>query len=133
VSENNKKQSELSELSFQVKAVEKGLIVSRPISDNYKYDLIVDNGIDLQRIQVKSCSYMYRKNAYKVSIGHGASNKKSYDKKMIDFYAVYLVDFSAWYIIPVEKIQGKKTLYLNAIESIYDEFKEAWNLLQVAS
>ena len=46
--------SEMAEAAFVAKAVSLGLCVSKPWGESQRYDLIVDNGRRLLRVQVKS-------------------------------------------------------------------------------
>ena len=51
-----------------------------------------------------------------------------------DFLAAYVVFEDAWYIIPLEKIQGMMDvmLYPKLKKAKYEKYREAWNLLQPA-
>ncbi len=44
----------MAEAAFVAKAVSLGLCVSKPWGESQRYDLIVDNGRRLLRVQVKS-------------------------------------------------------------------------------
>lgn len=105
-----KQQGDTAELKFMLLNQEKGHIVSKPFGDNAKYDLIVDDGIELQRIQVKST---YRKetsngmNCYNCVVCSGSDSKQQYSKKTIDYVAIYVIPENTWYKIPIEAITGK--------------------------
>ena len=50
---NTHTKGQLAELKVQQRAVEKGYLVSKPIYDGGRYDLIIDDGQKLWRVQVK--------------------------------------------------------------------------------
>jgi hypothetical protein len=60
------------------------------------------------------------------------SSSRPYARGSFDFLAAYLIYEDAWYIIPEEEILGKKSISLstNCIEARYEQYREAWNLLQ---
>ena len=49
-----------------------------------------------------------------------------------DFLAAYVVFENAWYIIPEDKIQGKRalTFYPKSKKAKYEKYREAWHLLE---
>lgn len=90
----------LAEMQFCVDAAKRGLNVSIPQHDHNGYDLIVEGkSKKLYKIQVKSTRQLER-SGYKVTISRGNNNKKRYDKKEVDFFAVYIVQTANWFIIP---------------------------------
>jgi hypothetical protein len=85
-------------------------VVSKPFGDNAKYDLIVDTGIELQRVQVKSTG---RKDTsggmdcYSCLVCSGRDSKSKYSKTDIDYIAIYVIPENTWYKIPVTEVKGK--------------------------
>ncbi len=52
-----------------------------------------------------------------------------YTKDQIDYLAAYIIPEDVWYIIPAEKIAGRKNLYFNPRRrncSPWDKYCEAW-------
>lgn len=115
-----KNQGDAAEIKFMLLNLEMGYTVSRPFGEKSRYDIIVDNGTTLERVQVKSTS---RKdlssgmNCYNCMVyTHGYVRKnngnskiytlKKYTKKEIDFVAIYIIPENAWYKIPIEEIKG---------------------------
>jgi len=121
---------ELCEMEFAVKAMRKGYIVSKPLSET-KYDLVLDTGNEPLRIQIKSTRTKGKTdNSYCVLVSYGNEQKKLYNKDQIDFFGIYISDRETWYIIPVEFINSAKiTLYIGSEVSKYEQFREAWHLL----
>ena len=133
----SKTQGELTELRFYLIAYSRGWIISKPFGDNAKYDFVVDVGGKLSRIQVKSTSIMdhtNRQDRYAVLAASGNKVKKVYTKNEIDFLAMYIIPEDVWYIIPVEKLDGRMKLHFRPFDSAskgkHESFKMAWDLLE---
>lgn len=105
-----KHQGDLAELKFMLLSHELGYTVSKPFGDNAKYDLIVDNGLSLERIQIKSTKRMElygRNDCYNCLSCFGRDSKQRYTKDHIDFMVIYIIPEDAWYKIPIDKIKSK--------------------------
>lgn len=105
-----KQQGDTTELRFMLLNQELGYTISKPFGDNAKYDLIVDTGIELQRIQVKSTRRKETSSGmdcYNCLVCSGADSKQQYSTKDIDYVAIYVIPENAWYKIPVKDIKGK--------------------------
>lgn len=91
--------------------LEEGLDISVPISENSRYDIIVDNGRRLLKIQVKSIYWdksnnCYCANAYSVNRkGEGNTYVRNpYTKEDCDFIITFNVDTKQFFIFPIEDI-----------------------------
>src|SRR5262245_36865351 len=91
------------------KAMEYGLIVSRPYGDSARYDFLVDANGKLSRVQVKSVSQM-NGISYKIGATHGDSTKHAYRPDEVDFMAAWVIPCDAWYIVPIARIFPRKTI-----------------------
>lgn len=123
---------EMCEMEFIVRAMRLGLKVSRPLTET-KYDVVIDNGKNLLRIQVKGTRSINNKGAmsYGVMTSYGAYGKKLYDKTHMDFFAIFVEPENIWFIVPVDEINYSKiTLSPHAKKSKYTPFKDAWHLIQ---
>ena len=136
-----KQQGDLAEMAFSRQATEKGLGVAKPFGDNARYDVIVDNGRERWRVQVKSTSQLCRKNVYQVRAARQehlgnrrAAKTVAYLKSEIDFLAVYVAPEESWYILPWSALRGRTCLSLHAAEhkkrGPCAEYLEAWHLLR---
>jgi hypothetical protein len=131
-----KKLGDVVELKFQLKAMEHGFTVSKPIGDNDRYDLITDYKSKLNRIQVKSVSYKdtaNRADSYRIASSFGASHKKTYTSKDIDALVAYVIPEDVWYIIPVKQISGKQSIRIfphKKGSGRYEKFINAWDILK---
>jgi len=90
----------MAEAAFLHKASMLGFGVSKPWGDSEPYDLIVDSGSSLWRVQVKSASRANKYGGY-MFCAHGSRRKKSYSLKEIDVLVAYIVPEDLWYVLPV--------------------------------
>lgn len=95
-----------------------GAIVSAPETEQVKYDLIIDRGNGLERVQVKTSSYKPTgRDTYEVTlrtIGGNRSTQKNITKVVsenVDILFILTMDGSC-YEIPVGKIDGMSSVYL---------------------
>jgi len=103
-----------------------GYIVSIPLSDNQKYDLLVDENTDdtIKKTQVKTTRYK-KKGLYQVQLKTVCPKKTSknritpFDNTKVDYVFVVCED-GTLYNIPSKKIKAKTTLSLN---SEWDKYK----------
>ena len=120
----------LGEMKFITSATEKGLIVSKPILDNYPFDFIVGD-VTHKRVQVKTVQTSEKgRDGYRVMTSKGAKAKKKYNATEIDLFAIYLSDLDVWYIIPIDYITTHTIRLYPHREDKYAMFFEAWHLLQ---
>jgi hypothetical protein len=126
-----KERGEWAELYFMARAAAQGLRVSRPFGDSSSYDVGVECGDRILRVQVKSTMHRRRDTGYFNINLHGCTQKQ-YAPGSVDFFAAYLIPIDTWYIIPFEKTG--KSLYLSfATEGRREkhwEYREAWDLLK---
>ena len=105
-----KTQGDNTELRFMLLSQELGHIISKPFGDNSKYDLIIDNGNDLEKIQIKSTSRKDTSSGmdcYNCLVCSGSKQKEKYNEKDVDFIVIYVIPENTWYKIPVKEIKGK--------------------------
>jgi len=98
--------------------------------DSCRYDVLVEAGGRILRVQVKSTIYRRRGNEYSGNVmGPG---RKAYKEGSVDFFAVYLIPADAWYIIPYEALGRKLTLHFvpGGRCQKYAKYREAWHLLR---
>ena len=132
---DQKERGEWVELLFMANAARMGLKVAKPHGDSARYDVIVQGGGKLYRVQVKSTTFE-RKGCYECLCFWSRVSKtrqaKQYSDEQIDVVAAYVVPEDSWFIIPISELQTK-TLYLpprqRAKASKYGRFMEAWDLL----
>lgn len=129
---NRKWRGEIAESAFLHKAMELGLMVSKPWGDSSRYDFVVDSGKQLLRVQVKSTACLWDG---RYTIGaHGCDPSAGYTAQEIDFLVVRVVPEDAWYVIPMEAFAGRRHLSLyprGEHAGQYEKYREAWELLGV--
>jgi hypothetical protein len=130
-----KQRGELAEMAFTYKAAGLGFAVAKPYGDSESYDFILDSGVRLWRVQVKS-TYGPRAHAYCVNAfsSSGAGEKKAYTAKQIDILVAFLVAENAWYVVPVKAFAPRKHLNFYPSGSKtggrYEQYREAWDLMR---
>ncbi len=130
-----KRRGELSELAFVYKAASEGFAVAKPYGDSQRYDFILDNGHRLWRVQIKSSTCL-RNGLYRVNAcRHTCQGPACYEASEIDFFAAYIIPENTWFLLPVEMIVGRRTVYFacggNTKHSdFYAAYREAWHLLR---
>lgn len=104
-----------------------GYAVSIPLNDTQKYDLIVDNGSQLLRVQIKTTRHKSKYGIYQVEMHNtggasGVYKPKEFDKATCDILFV-LTKEGACYEIPTEQIQVKHCLALNERTDCYKVYE----------
>ena len=114
--------------------MEKNLCVSRPFT-SAKYDFIVDNGMSLSRVQVKSCHRWKsgkEKDVWSANV-YTLQNRKRrpYRKDEIEFVVCYLHEVEVSYIIPISEVGERMSLnfYPMSGKGKWESYRERWGLL----
>ena len=126
-----KERGEWAELCFMALAKGMGLGVLKPFGESGRYDVAVENGGPIWRVQVKSTIYCRRGNEYSLNVmGPG---RKQYKKGTVDFFAVWVIPVGEWYIIPYAAMGRKTTLHFTSgsKRAKWARYREAWDLLKV--
>lgn len=126
-----KQRGEMAEAAFLAMAARLGLRVSKPWGESSRYDLIVDNGKRLLRVQVKSA---HRADKYGGYTFHAHGNtSRVYSATEIDLLVAYVVPAEAWYLFPVEEFRKYKSMKLFPASrrrlSKFEKFREAWRMM----
>lgn len=103
----------------------------KPFGESGRYDVVVENGGPIWRVQVKSTIFCRRGNEYSLNVmGPG---RKQYKKGTVDFFAVWVIPVREWYIIPYPAMGKKTTLHFTAgsKRAKWARYREAWDLLKV--
>src|SRR5258708_16633737 len=102
-----KEGGEWVELQFMARGVRKGFKVSKPWGDSSAYDVGIESGPRILRVQVKStdCRTQY---GYLCQFKPNA-HSKPYTLKQVDFFAAYVIPEDTWYVIPAAVLlRGKQ-------------------------
>jgi hypothetical protein len=87
-----------------------------PIIDNQPYDLVVDDGTGLKKVQVKTTTYRAPSGSFSVSLSTNGGNQSFHSKRDFDPTACdllyVLADDHSRYLIPTEVITARTSLNL---------------------
>jgi hypothetical protein len=136
-----KERGEWVELRFMAEVMRHGYRVSKPWGDSSAYDVGVEAGAGVLRVQVKStdCRTQY---GYLCQF---KPNQKSrpYSLKEVDFFVAYVIPKDAWYVIPAAVILRGKGIKAGEIKAMtllpekarhperyrFEGYREAWELM----
>jgi PD-(D/E)XK endonuclease len=83
-----RRMGDLADLAFMLRAASEGIGMARPYGDSHPYDILVQHGRKLSRIQVKSC-YSFEKRRYTgfpiIVASHWRGKQVGYTIEEIDF------------------------------------------------
>jgi hypothetical protein len=103
--DNSKTKGDLAELKAATAFAELGYFVSIPLTDNAPYDLIVDTGEKLIKVQVKSRSI--RKSVVMIENFTSSTNySRAYEKGDFDLLVVYCIDNGRMAFLPWSEVEG---------------------------
>jgi PD-(D/E)XK endonuclease len=134
---NFKERGEWVELQFMVRAVRKRFRILKPWGDSAPYDVAIQQGPRLLRVQVKSTSYRLS-NGYLCGFWPNQSNKRKYSLRQVDFFAALIIPEDVWYVIPASVVLKNKSCDLMLCPVVepesyrfhYEQYREAWKLLR---
>lgn len=99
---NSKAKGERSEIIIIASLVKKGFSVSLPFGNNQRYDLILDDGENLFKIQCKTGILKRGCVIFKTCSTNGFTHKQKTYKGQIDFFMVYCPQNNKIYKIPID-------------------------------
>ena len=132
---NTKRRGSQYEAAFVTQSLKRGLDILEPVGDYMPYDLMVQNGDGrILRVQVKGTNSPVKgKPGYKIIAASGSTTKTPINPEEVDVLAAYIEPEDVWYLIPLRKIAGGVSIYLNPNtkqNGRYEVWKEAWNVFQ---
>tara|TARA_R110000764_G_scaffold25345_3_gene60797 strand:+ start:127 stop:552 length:426 start_codon:yes stop_codon:yes gene_type:complete len=132
---NMKRRGSQYEAAFVTQALKRGLDILEPYGDYMPYDVMVQNADGrIQRIQVKGTNSPIKgKPGYKILAASGNIKKVALSPEKVDVLAAYVEPEDTWYLVPVVKLNGNMSVYLNPntkLNGRYEVWKEAWNVFQ---
>ena len=130
---NTKRRGSQYAAAFVTQALKRGLDILEPYGDYMPYDVMVQNADGrIQRVQVKGTGTRIKgKPGYKVIAAHGNTTKVPLNPDEVDVLAAYVEPEDVWYLIPLRKIDGGVSVYLNPHSKVngkYEVWREAWNV-----
>lgn len=100
---NTKAKGEISEGHVIAHLLKRGFSVSMPFGDNQRYDLILDDGNRLWRVQVKTARRCDGGIIFQTASVNGFTGVRRTYAGQIDLFLVYSPDLNKVYRIPVEE------------------------------
>lgn len=110
---NTKQKGDVGELRVALAAAEKGWVCSKPLS-TARYDLVLDDGQRLYRVQVKyvDAEPPKAKGSVYTVFGNGPDAPQSYTRNEIDVVIAYVPKIDKLIWIEPEFFEGKTGLYI---------------------
>jgi hypothetical protein len=110
------KKGQVASLKVQLRANELGYIISIPTVES-RYDLLIDDGSKIHRVQVKYCDRRRKDNNGSVQLDlrkqcRGWGKRKPYTRDEIDVIVAYIAYVDKCYWLPAEKFDGVKSITL---------------------
>ena len=107
----------IAQLKAELRANELGYIVSKPTTDSCRYDMIIDDGCTLKRIQVKYCAHSAEESEGSVAVNLrkyylNGKQRPFYSRNEIDAIVVYVAPIDKLCYLPIEVVDGKQTVTL---------------------
>jgi hypothetical protein len=105
----------VAEAEITAAALHLGLVVLSPLCEGGRYDLVIDTGARLLRVQ---CKWASRQgdvlSARCVTSRHtpGGYVRSTYSAHEVDAVAVYAPDTDGCYLIPISEAEGRSTISL---------------------
>lgn len=112
----NLKSGAITELKCQMFLIKHDFIISKPILDNARYDLLLDYNNKIYRIQIKTSHWNIENETIVFSCKSQHANAKGnkimkYNPDEIDYFMTEWED--KYYLIPCDKERAQFTLRLN--------------------
>jgi hypothetical protein len=103
---NTKRVGDISELHVALALAKAGYMVLRPIGENQRYDFVIDDGVTLSRVQVKTGRLLGDVIRYANSSSHahrGVNGSRPYFGQ-IEFLAVFCPQNQKVYLLPEQEL-----------------------------
>lgn len=131
---NSKDKGNIGEAIILAEFVKRNIQVSIPFGDNARYDLIAEFNGKLNKIQVKYCNQKITESG-SISCPCASSTNHTTNKGLhgyendVDFLAFYLVEWNVSLLVPIEKINGRRSINFRKTKPIFNNQWET-NLIQ---
>jgi PD-(D/E)XK nuclease superfamily protein len=108
---------DLSEMFVALQLARAGYLVAKPFGENTRYDLLIDDGKILSRVQVKTGRLRKGAIQWNCCSTHGhrtGPNFKSYIGQ-IDFFGIYCPQLQSAYLVPISQAPSRRTSSLRVV------------------
>lgn len=106
-----------AQLRAELRANELGYIVSKPTTECCRYDMIIDDGMSLKRIQVKYCDHAPADADGSVHVefrkcSNNGKERPCYTEKEVDAVVVFVAPIKRFCYIPIDVVANKTSINL---------------------
>jgi len=104
------------------------------LGDNLPYDLLVDSGLEILRLQIKTTTTEVegKHGKFGFTLQHGG-NGSSYQDDTVDFFGLVVLPLRAIYIVTQSSIDGRVKAYVYPenpdSNGLLETYREAWGVL----
>ena len=108
--------------------------MAQPLGDNLPYDLLVDSGLEILRLQIKTTTTEVegKSGKFGFALQHGG-NGSSYQDDTIDFFGLVVLPLTTIYIVPQSSMNGRMKAYVYPENpdsaGLLERYRENWGLL----
>ena len=119
---------------FAYRALEEGLHVAQPLGDNLPYDLLVDSGLEILRLQIKTTTTEVagKPGKFGFVLQHGG-NGSSYQDGTVEFFGLVVLPLTTIYVVPKSPMNGRIKTYVHPgnpdSAGLLEIYRENWGLL----
>ena len=111
----------IAETAIALEATKLGFVVSRPMTEGRRYDLIIDTGSCLLRVQCKWAKR--RRGVVVVDTTTRRSTPQgyvftTYTADEIDGVAAYCQELEECYFVPISRVAGRRGLHLRLVPAV---------------
>jgi len=137
---DTKLKADIAESAVMTELLRRGFKVLKPVGDRLPYDLAVDAGNRLIRIQVKGAWFDKKKRMFSVDARRTKTNRRRmvrerYSRDDFDFAVIYIDDPHVFYVMPVD-VFTKYSSTISLVETekrqrkpASAEYRDNWELL----
>lgn len=132
--QTTKQKGDIAESYFIATAIEKGYEILKPFGDRKPYDLVIDTGNKLYKIQVKYARYDKKSTRHWAKVTRSNSHKP-YSISDFDYAAVYTKKNKDIYIIPIDVFVTYRNMLAISdsprvnVPGKLHQYKNNWDLL----
>lgn len=120
----------VGEYRFAAELLDRNWVPLWPSTEMFPYDVVADTGEQRHRVQVKASKKKASSVTFDLRMKAGKRRRK-YTKRDTDFIALYVFEYDAWYILPVEDINSTEITVNPGIPGCkWTKYLGAWDLLK---
>ena len=98
---------DIAEVAITLNALKKGWSVSKPVGENQRYDLILDDGVSLLKVQCKSAKLkqeIISASLTRMTRLKDKYKRETYTEQEIDAFGIYCPDIQQCFLIKIKEL-----------------------------